>query len=280
MQINFDASQVAPAVAGEIIPAGWYPVQIVKSEGKPTSKGDGMYLETEMEIIGGEHKGRKLFDRFNLQNSNPIAVEIAYRMLSAVCHAVGVIQVADSQQLHGRPLMAKVKLIPAGPGADGKMYEAKNEVSGYKAFDASAMQPSAPVGNAPAWATGGAPAAPAFNQQAPAYTAPAPAFNPAPAAAAPTFAPAAPAAGATPPWATGGQPVQQAQAPAPVAPAPAPAAPAAAPWANAQPNMAGAMPAPAAAPTAPAANPPWAGVNPAAAAPAAGGAVPPWAVNR
>lgn len=193
--LNFDASQVAPSEAREAIPAGWYTAKMIKSEMKATSDGTGQYLACEFEVIGGDYNGYKLFDRLNLQNKNQTATEIGWRTLSAICHAVNVIQVADSQQLHGIPLQVKVKLRPAGPGADGKYYEASNEISGYKAAEVATAA-------APAWATTGAPAP----------AAPAPATS--------ASAPAAPAPTGMPPWAT---------APAPTAAAPAPAATAAAP---------------------------------------------------
>ena len=251
-QLNFDASQVAPSEALEAIPAGWYTAQMTASEMKPTSDGTGAYLQAEFTVLSGDYAGRKLFDRINLQNKNPVAVEIGYKTLSAICHAVGVIQVQDSQQLHGRPLQLKVSLRAAGPGADGKHYEASNEVKGYKGMDGAGVpMAGAPAGGAPSWA----PQAPA-QQAAPQY---APPSAPAPQQWAP---PAQPAAAAPQQW----------QQPAPQAPqAPAPQQ-----WA---PPAQQAAPAPQqAAPT-----PPWQG-QPAAQAPAVGqpvaqsnAPVPPWA---
>jgi hypothetical protein len=251
-QLNFDASQVAPSEALEAIPAGWYNAQMTASGMKPTSDGTGAYLQAEFTVLSGDYAGRKLFDRINLQNKNPVAVEIGYKTLSAICHAVGVIQVQDSQQLHGRPLQLKVSLRAAGPGADGKHYEASNEVKGYKAVDGAGVpMAGAPAGGAPSWA----PQAPA--QQA------APQYAPPPAAAPQQWAPPAQPAAAAP---------QQWQQPAPQAPqAPAPQQ-----WA---PPAQQAAPAPQqAAPT-----PPWQG-QPAAQAPAVGqpvaqsnAPVPPWA---
>ena len=128
-QLNFDASTVAPQEAFDPIPAGWYPAQIVESEMKAGSKPGSAYLAITLQIMGGDFNNRKVFDRFNLQNANPVAVEIAYRSLSAVCHAVGLIQVADSQLLHGRPLMVKVSVRPARVDATtGTAYDASNEV--------------------------------------------------------------------------------------------------------------------------------------------------------
>lgn len=209
-QLNFDASQVAPSEALEAIPAGWYNAQMTASEMKPTSDGTGAYLQAEFTVLSGDYAGRKLFDRINLQNKNPVAVEIGYKTLSAICHAVGVIQVQDSQQLHGRPLQLKVSLRAAGPGADGKHYEASNEVKGYKGMDGAGVpMVGAPAGGAPSWA----PQAPA--QQA------APQYAPPPAAAPQQWAPPAqPAAAATQQWQ---HPAPQApQAPAPQQAAPTP----------------------------------------------------------
>lgn len=245
-QLNFNANTVEPAQAMEPIPANWYDAQVVASEIKATSNGLGSFVSLTIEILGGTYNKRKVFDRFNIVNANPTAVEIAYRSLSALCHAVNVIDMQDTQQLHGRPFQVKVSLRAAGTGSDGKFYDAQNEVKGYKAAGAGAAG-GAPVAGAPA-----ASAAPAWAAQA-------------------SAAPQAPAA-AAPAWAAQQQqPVQQAPAPAPAAPAMA--------WAPAPVAQA---PAPAAAPAAPAAaTPPWAVAAPAAGAPAApAAATPPWAQQQ
>jgi len=131
--LQFNAATVAPSQAFEPLPAGWYNVRIIKSEMKPTSKGDGSYLELSMSVIDGPAANRQLFDRLNLNNKNQTAKDIAYQTLSAICHATGVIQLQDSTQLHGIPLMARVAIKPA----EGK-YEAGNEIKGYKAIASGA----------------------------------------------------------------------------------------------------------------------------------------------
>ena len=145
--LNFNAANVEPSEAFVPIPADWYVAQITKSEMKPTKDGTGAYLELELTVIAGDHAKRKVFDRIHLENKNPVAVDIAMKTLSAICHAVNVIQVADSQQLHGLPLQVKVSVKPART-ENGTTYEPSNEVKGYKA-----------VGDGPAVATGGKPAA-------------------------------------------------------------------------------------------------------------------------
>ena len=125
--LQFDANQVEPQAPLEPVPSGLYTVMIVESEMKPTKAGDGQYLELVLQIVDGDFKGRKIWDRLNLFSKNQTAVQIAQSTLSAICHAVNVIQVQDSQQLHDKPLLAKVVFMPAKDG-----FAEKNEVKGYK----------------------------------------------------------------------------------------------------------------------------------------------------
>lgn len=160
MLINFDATQVDPTNNFEVIPAGEYTVIITESERKFTKSGDGNYLQLTLEIQDGEFRGRKLFDRLNLDNPNRTAVEIAQRQLSQICHALGELQLRDSSQLHFKPLIAKVKVRPAR----GE-YDASNEVSGYQSATLSgAAAPAASARPSPqAPAPANKPAAPPWS---------------------------------------------------------------------------------------------------------------------
>lgn len=195
MQLNFDATQVAPQDALETIPAGWYNAMIDQSEIKPTKDGAGNYLELRFNVIEGQYAGRKVFTRLNIRNSNPQAQEIAFKQLSAICHAVQVLNVQDSQQLHGRPLAIKVSVRAASGD-----YEASNEVKGFKA--AQQGQP-----------------APAFGMAAPQPFAPQAAPQPAtPQWAAQPAQPFAPPVAAPAPFAAPPMQAPQQFAPAPAAP--------------------------------------------------------------
>lgn len=150
--LSFNAANVSPSVVYAPLPAGDYQAIITESETKATKDGQGQYLQLKLQIQGGEFAGRVLFDRLNLWNNNQQAQEIAQRALSAICHAVGILQVGDSQELHNRPLIATVKVKPASGN-----YEANNEIKGYKAAQlatAPAFMPpqaqAAPAANAPA----------------------------------------------------------------------------------------------------------------------------------
>ena len=150
--LNMNMTNVAPSQAFTPLPAGDYQAIITESETKATKDGQGQYLQLKLQIQGGEFAGRVLFDRLNLWNNNQQSQEIAQRALSAICHAVGILQVGDSQELHNRPLIATVKVKPASGN-----YEANNEIKGYKAAQlatAPAFMPpqaqAAPAANAPA----------------------------------------------------------------------------------------------------------------------------------
>ena len=109
---TFDASTVDPTTPVEVLPPGSYRVQIVSSEMRVTKDGLGQYLFLELDVLEGPHAGRKLYDRLNLVNANPDAVEIAQRTLSALCRAAGKMQVSNSEQLHLIPIRVDVKVRP------------------------------------------------------------------------------------------------------------------------------------------------------------------------
>jgi Protein of unknown function (DUF669) len=162
-RLNFDPRQVEPNQVFEPLPTSWYTGQIVESDSKRTANNNGSFLELKVQVLGGDYNNRTVFDRLNLDNPNQQAVDIAYRTLSAICHAVGLGQqeVEDSQMLHGRPFLFKVNERPARTDPQtGTRYEAGNEIKGYKAID-----PTAPPVLGPSKAQqrpfGGAPNGPA-----------------------------------------------------------------------------------------------------------------------
>ena len=113
---SFDATSVEPTTAHELMPAGKYRAQIVESEMRVTKNGMGQFLWLMLDILEGEHKGRKIFDQLNLVNPNPTTVEIAQRTLSAICHATGKMHVSDSEELHLIPMTIQVGVKPPKDG--------------------------------------------------------------------------------------------------------------------------------------------------------------------
>ena len=135
-KLNFDATAVEPATQFDVLPKGEYLAAAVSSEMKSTKAMTGQYLQLSFEILEGKFKGRRIFERLNLQNPNKDAEEIAQRTLSALCHALGILQVNESEQLHDIPVLISVTI------EDGKGdYGPSNRITGY----ASASSEKAPV---------------------------------------------------------------------------------------------------------------------------------------
>lgn len=142
---GFNASDFAPSQSYEPIPEGTYKAVITESEEKPTKAGTGSYMQLTVEIIDGQHSGRKLIDRLNLNNPNKVAVDIAQRTLSSICRATGVMTPTDSQELHDKPMMVKVVIRPA----QGE-YSASNEIKSYMVGESIPAQ--AATSSKPSWA--------------------------------------------------------------------------------------------------------------------------------
>jgi hypothetical protein len=150
-QLNetFDATGVAPAAPLELLPPGNYTAQIVQSEMRPTKAGNGQLLWLEMDVVEGPHHGRKIWDQLNLVNQSQQTVEIAQRTLSAICHAVGQMQVSDSEQLHFQPMQVTLAVEPDSRDKHLQPHEQRkqNKVKGYAAVGG---KPAARVATAPA----------------------------------------------------------------------------------------------------------------------------------
>ena len=155
-QLNFSAEGIDIRSNYEAIPAGDYESMVTASEMKSTKDGTGQYLELTVEIQSGQFQGRRLFDRLNLSNRNPKAVEIAQKQLAQLCHATGVLQVQDSQQLHNRPIVMKVAVrndLERGPSNEIKGYKAKGTTQQAAPFQAPrAAAPAAPAAAPLPWA--------------------------------------------------------------------------------------------------------------------------------
>lgn len=124
---GFNALNVEPINNTEPLPAGKYVAVITESEMKPTKNGGGSYLQLTFTIIEGEYKNHVLWARLNLNNPNVTAVKIARAELSAICHAVGVMQPRDSIELHNLPLVINVKLRRREDTG-----ELTNDIKGYE----------------------------------------------------------------------------------------------------------------------------------------------------
>jgi hypothetical protein len=167
----FDANLIAPASSSAQLPVG--PRQaavIIGSEIKATKDKTGGLVQFELQIIEGPNQGATGAYRINLYNSNDQARRIAESQFSSICHAVNVMQVQDTQQLHGIPFFIDVNVQ--------KNDERYTEVSKVYAYEPSEPQQAPSVQtqqapqNQPIQQAPVAQAAPWGAQQAPAQQAP------------------------------------------------------------------------------------------------------------
>ena len=119
------------------IAAGSYIAAVTKSTYKETKAKTGHYLQLIFKIIDGKNKGRMIFENLNLDNPNPIAVEIANKTLNSICQACNLVGVEDSTELHDIPVEITVKVTPATA-----MQPASNSITAFKAYSGEISQES------------------------------------------------------------------------------------------------------------------------------------------
>ena len=116
------------------LPTGEYLVQIIDSDMKPTKNNAGHYLELVREVMDGPHKGRKHWERLNLDNPNVQAVEIANRAFASIREATGVANPVDSRDLHFKPHVIRIDTLPAGSARSNGTVRDRDEanIKAYK----------------------------------------------------------------------------------------------------------------------------------------------------
>jgi hypothetical protein len=111
----------------EELPTGIFRMEIEASDIVPTKAGDGTLLKATMIVIMPEaYKGRKLFTNFNLENKSAQAQDIGQKQFAALCRAVDLNSVEDSEELHFKAFTAKIGLGKAQNG-----YPARAEIKRY-----------------------------------------------------------------------------------------------------------------------------------------------------
>jgi hypothetical protein len=154
-RLNFNRKNAPESTSSfDLIPDGFYRAEIVASEMKQTKAGTGSYISLRFKLDGNpKFDGRQLFCNLNIDNPNPKAVEIAQRQLADIMECCGVQEVEDSEELHGKPMLIKVR-TRKGNG----QYDDQNEIKGFKPVNsgapaASTTSTAAPAGNKPSWAS-------------------------------------------------------------------------------------------------------------------------------
>lgn len=122
-----------------LLPAGEYKTQVVKSTLETNKKQTGEVLTLEHDILEGEYKGRKIWDRLNISHENAVTEEIGRKQLRKLIEAAGLpLDLSDSEKLHYKPVITVLKVEKRKDNG-----EDTNKVSYYKSINDS----SAPVEN-------------------------------------------------------------------------------------------------------------------------------------
>jgi hypothetical protein len=167
-ELNFNAQGQAQLEERSLFPACWYVMAITATDLTPTKKGDGRYISVEYTVLAPDWAAHsKHYDNVNIQNPNPVATEIGQKTLSSMCHATGVLNVQNTEQLHNIPI--GVKLVVKGDENNIRGFKAQGEMSTDMLaanVPVVATQAAQATAAAPAWMNNAAPAPAASVQQA------------------------------------------------------------------------------------------------------------------
>jgi len=140
MQFTFDTATApasnAPREYGPL-PAGSYTMIISATAIKATKAGTGEYLEASMEVVEGEHAGRKHWERFNVSNPSKQAEDIARAALGNLCEALGLSVINDTDQLCDQMFVARIEI--------DRKDSTRNRIMGYERAGAAPAAPAAPA---------------------------------------------------------------------------------------------------------------------------------------
>jgi hypothetical protein len=131
---QFDTNTVAPRENNfEVLPAGTYQAQVTESELVQLKSGNGTALKLTLEILSEGYRGRKVWARLNVRHTNTTAETIAQQQLRELCDAIGLVRMADTVELHNKPMQVRLKVRIDETG----QYEPQNEVAGFKSLGGS-----------------------------------------------------------------------------------------------------------------------------------------------
>lgn len=117
------------------LPAGIYKVEVEAADVGPSSSGKGTVLKVTVRVIEpAQYEGRKIFGNYNLEHEKAQAQEIGQKQFAALCRAIGLTEVDDTEDL-----MFRAFTVSIGLGKDSKeknddgtpKYAAKSEIKRY-----------------------------------------------------------------------------------------------------------------------------------------------------
>ena len=150
-RVNFsDKEASSEGRSAELMPRGNYHVIVTDGsieECGPTSKNPGKpYYKIECVIQTGPHAGRKLF-------TNAMLFEGALYTITQIMKSMGIsvsageMVIPTLEEIIGNDFICAVVKKGESKGADGKEYDAKNEIASFMKYDASQVS-NIPAGGA------------------------------------------------------------------------------------------------------------------------------------
>ena len=133
-KIDFDLSdyEFKSSNSFEPLPPGDYTAIITDSNLKDTKSGSGQYISLAMEIIEGQHSGRRIWENLNVYNANKQAEDISRSALKSIFAAVGKPNANDTEETHHIPFKLSLAIDRKDP--------TRNRVMGYS-FMGSVSKP-------------------------------------------------------------------------------------------------------------------------------------------
>jgi hypothetical protein len=194
MQLQFNAATVDPSQGAEAWPLADYPLEITSEEIVPFGENDpnGTVLKLTLTCLDGPFKGKTHGYRLNLFVTDQEWQRIAYQKLSALCHAIGRIQIADTSNLIGgrfigvigpqkkNPQYSDVLRVKDMNGNEPGKHNATATQAGPQLVPAYGQPGPTPTQQAPAAPAGGWQSPVAANAPPPPPAAPAPPPPPSP----------------------------------------------------------------------------------------------------
>lgn len=145
----FDSRTVDPDEGRDFtpIPPGLYTAEITGADIKAVNNGTALNLEFTV-IDPQPYANRKVWALLCIKHTNEQTEQIAQAQLSAICRAVGIPVLNDTDEILNKVLRIRTKIRPPQTGRDGKQYDARAEVTGYEA--AGTALPASSAAQAPA----------------------------------------------------------------------------------------------------------------------------------
>ena len=155
-KIEIDLSDVETSEAGqgswEALAPGEYRMMVLTAEMKEMSSGNGERLALEMNVVGGEEKGRTHWESFNIIHTNDTTVRIAKAYLAMLSDAVGLprdfLKSSGTESLVGKVVLADMSRTKAKNPDFGDANGFENRIRSYSSING--MQKKAATRETPA----------------------------------------------------------------------------------------------------------------------------------